>query len=592
METGTINSNNKIIKKLFVNAFIIMGMMELMMTMASMIDSYYIGNYVGSMGMAASGFARPFFSFVNIISGLLGLGIQLLCSHYIGKGSLDNAQKAFSGALFIGLVSSAILASVGFFNSRAIASIYGRGEAVADILILSEDYLKGLFLGAPAMIIFGILSPIVQIGNGKKMITVSVVLQFAVDIAGDALNAYAFDSSMFGFGIATSAAYYVSLVPLVVYFLRSDAILKLRLSLLPPGDFKEIFRSGWSKAIKRICSTLKPIALNGLSLLLGMSLALSAYSITNQVRDVLVSFCAGATGAAVLIGALLYGQRDRDGLKCLSSLAIRAVGVAAALGAVCIVCARPIADFFISDSEDVIRMATLSIRCVGIMIPFSVFNSMFISFMQITKRYRLVNALSYLNRLILIVLTSALLGFLFGTNGLWWALPISEIVNAVITLLTAAKLNGSFPRKVVDLLCLPEDFGFKKEDYIEISVNCAEDVVALQDTVKAFCASHGIESRRSYFTQLALEELAMNVIEHGFPKCRHTPSIHVWITYDDGDMKLRIQDNCPGFNVMKHCGELQQESRERCVGLRLVSKISKEMNYVNMLETNNLMITI
>ena len=98
MKTGTITSNKAILKRLFVSAFFVVCVMELANSVASMIDSFFVGNYIGSMGMAAAGFSKPFFSFVGIISGLLGLGIQLLCSHYIGKGSLDNAQKALETA--------------------------------------------------------------------------------------------------------------------------------------------------------------------------------------------------------------------------------------------------------------------------------------------------------------------------------------------------------------------------------------------------------------------------------------------------------------------------------------------------------------
>ena len=68
--------------------------------------------------------------------------------------------------------------------------------------------------------------------------------------------------------------------------------------------------------------------------------------------------------------------------------------------------------------------------------------------------------------------------------------------------------------------------------------------------------------------------------------------MHVWLTYDNGDIILRFQDNCPGFNVMKHCSALAEANPESSVGLRIVSKISKRMNYVNSLGTNNLMITI
>ncbi len=592
MKTGTLKSNREILSVLFRNAFIVTCLLELINSAASLTDSYFMGNYIGSLGMAAMGYARPFFSFVDIVCGPLGLGMQLICSHYIGRGETDYAQKTFSGCLTIGFALSALLTVWGVARSGSIAAMYGTGSNTAQVIPLAEEYLRGLFFGVPAMIAFGMLAPIVQLGNGKNIITVSILAQLVSDVVGDSLSTFVFDGGIFGLGAATAVSYYCAVVPLVFYFFRGDVILRLRLSLLPVSDLKKIADAGASKSIKRICNTIKPIILNALSLILGTSLALSVYSITNQVRDLLISFSAGITSAAVLIGALLYSQRDRDGLKTLSKIVFRAIDMISLLGVVCIVFARPIAGFFISDSQEVLEMAALSIRCVGIMIPFSTFNGVFISFMQITQRYRLVNILSYLNRLILIVGVSALMGFLFGTNGLWWALPVSEIIDAGIAVMLVKRRTGRFPREAADMLCLESDFGYDEGDYIELSVTGADELAELQDMVSSFCKDHGMDSRRTFFTCLALEELTMNVIEHGFPRCRRTPVIHIWITFDNGEIRLRFQDNCPGFNVMKHCSELRGKSPENCVGLRLVSRISKDMNYVNSLETNNLMITI
>ncbi len=85
LETGTITSNKVILRRVFFNAFFVMCFLEIMNSAASLIDSYFMGNYIGTVGMAAMGYARPFFSFVDIICGPLGLGMQLVCSHYIGK---------------------------------------------------------------------------------------------------------------------------------------------------------------------------------------------------------------------------------------------------------------------------------------------------------------------------------------------------------------------------------------------------------------------------------------------------------------------------------------------------------------------------
>lgn len=542
--------------------------------------------------MAAMSYARPFFSFVDIVCGPLGLGMQLVSSNYIGKGDVKRAQKTFSGALFIGLIISAIFVLLGLLIPDNVASSYAVKKGMAEILPLSSKYLDGLFIGIPAMIGFGILSPIVQLGGGKKLITYSIVVQLIADIIGDSLSVFVFKNGIFGIGLATSLSYYFSLIPLFVYFCRKDAILRLRLSAMPFADIKEIVKAGATKAIKRICNTIKPIVMNLLSVILGTSLALSAFNITNQMRDLLISFSAGVAGAVILIGALLYSQRDRTSLKALTEFTLWSIVFIAVIGAICIIFSRQIVGIFISDSEEVIEMAALSIRCIGFMIPFATFNGVFISFQQMTGRYKTANKLSYLNRLILIVFFSAVLGFVFGTNGLWWAFPVSEIANTIMCLLIVRRRLGRFPREILDLLCLPEDFGLSENDYIEFNITDKKDIENIFEKVKEFCQFHKIDSQKITYTELALEELSINVIEHGFPKCKKNPIINIWISYDGSDIFLRFQDNCPSFNVMKYCSEIREKNPESSIGLHIISKISKEMYYFNSLNTNNLTITI
>lgn len=585
-------SRKKILIRVFWGAFWVASLIELINSAASSIDYYYVGHYVGSLGIAAMSLVRPFFSFTGIIGGPLGLGLQLVCSSHIAKGETNRAQKVFNGVFALGLICSTIFAILGIIFTGSLITMYGTKNGVAEVLPFAKDYLRALFIGAPAIILYAVMTPTIQLVDGKKRVTASMIMHIIVAVTGDAVSVFIVKGGMFGIGLATSISYYVALIPYIHYLTRKDAIFGIKMTFMGFEDLKNVLNSGSSVAIKRVCNTLKPVILNILSLLLGTTLAVSAYGITSQVRDILISFSAGVAGSVVLLGAVLYAEKNRASLEYLAKVALTGIGVITGIGVLLIIFSHRVAAIFVTDSKEVLDMASLSIRCVGLMIPLSTFNGVYISFMQITKRFKVVNILSFLNRIVLLVATSAVMGVAFGINGLWWAFPVSELINLIICLFITWKINGRFPTTITDFLCLPEDFGYKRSSCIDFSPKSIQDIPGMLDAIKKFCALHGVDSKRAFFTELVTEELTTNVIQHGFAKCKKKPLLAICLVFDNDTLYLRIEDNCPKFNVRDYCCELSNGDLAHGIGLKCVAKLAKDMQYMNALEINTISITM
>ena len=51
---------------------------------------------------------------------------------------------------------------------------------------------------------------------------------------------------------------------------------------------------------------------------------------------------------------------------------------------------------------------------------------------------------------------------------------------------------------------------------MDINISSMEEVTALSQDVYNFCMTHGCDERRAYHMSLAIEEMAGNVVKHGF----------------------------------------------------------------------------
>ena len=127
---------------------------------------------------------------------------------------------------------------------------------------------------------------------------------------------------------------------------------------------------------------------------------------------------------------------------------------------------------------------------------------------------------------------------------------------------------------------------------MDISIESMDEVVSVSQRVQHFCHDKGIDGRRAYLAALSLEEMARNVVEHGFTKDRRSHSIDIRVAHKDDDIILRIRDDCIPFDPVSRYKLGANEDKTFNIGLRIVFGISKDIQYQNILGMNALTIRI
>ena len=130
-------------------------------------------------------------------------------------------------------------------------------------------------------------------------------------------------------------------------------------------------------------------------------------------------------------------------------------------------------------------------------------------------------------------------------------------------------------------------------DRIERSIRSMDEVIALSKDVGGFCAAHGIGSKEANRLSLCIEEMAGNVIEHGFSDGK-PHSLDVRVLVKDGQRVLRMRDDCALFDLQEKADHwaFDPEHPERNIGIRMVMHAAKDIAYTNTMNTNNLIVTI
>ena len=94
------------------------------------------------------------------------------------------------------------------------------------------------------------------------------------------------------------------------------------------------------------------------------------------------------------------------------------------------------------------------------------------------------------------------------------------------------------------------------------------------------------------FAALFLEEMAGNVAEHGFMKDTKQHTIDIRIAHKDGQVILRIRDDCVPFDPGERQKISSPDDPVKNIGIRMVYQMAKKVEYQSILGLNVLTIRI
>ena len=203
-----------------------------------------------------------------------------------------------------------------------------------------------------------------------------------------------------------------------------------------------------------------------------------------------------------------------------------------------------------------------------------------------------MHILSVLDGVICVAGFTALLIPRLGMNSVYIANVLNGVVTTIVIVLYACLKNRRFPKNMEELMVIPDDFGVPETDRLDLTVQSMDEVVTISQRVQEFCREKGIEDRRATLAGLSLEEMAGNVVDHGFRKDSKKHTVDVRVVYKDKGVLLRIKDDCIPFDPAERQKLTDPDDPAKNIGIRMIYQIANDIQYQNILGLNVLTITI
>jgi len=576
----------KNLSKVYMSLFPIQALAAGLPAINALLDSLIIGNFIGTVGLAIVGFISPLLMLVNAIAGTVSSGSQLMCGQAVGHADNRKINGIYTVSILMCLILGIPMTVLTQLIPEQIATILGAG---GEYLAETAKYVQGLGLGIVFILLNSTLLPYLQLEQSRKTSTATVIAMLVINIGGDFASVFLFEGKMFGIGLATSLSFFVS-VTIAVVKLFGSKLFKFRVSECNIKIVLEICRLGLPDGFMSLCIMFRNRIMNHYVFLYGGAVGMSAISVANSITTAFGNLVqSGYSGSARLVSSVLVGQRDIKSLRDLPRIMIKNVWwIYTAIYAIVFAFSGPLALLFGAESEFIGTYMTV-IRLFNLWYFPIIINEPVFSIYQGLGRVSLVTPL----RLINIAAPWAICAVLCPIVGLPAAVSITwgaDIFTFAFFVIYFTVKTKRLPRLPFELAYIPSSLSAPRENRYVVTVQTFDEAVKASEEVIEFCKTHDIPAKTAYYCGLCVEEMATDTIRNGFKKQGSTIDIRMFI--DDGHVRIMLRDTGREFSPIKWLELCKPEETERSVGIKMVSKLADEMNYIHTLGMNVLTISL
>ena len=400
-----------------------------------------------------------------------------------------------------------------------------------------------------------------------------------------------FNGGMFGMAVATTLSSVVGFTVIMTHYLRKDRLIHFTWKGLKLGDLGDVGLRGIPHAINMGCQALRTLVFNTFLLAIADTMAVTGLSIANNAFSIMFALMLGMFVSASILSSLMYSEEDRRGLEHSITQAMKiTAAVFVVLGLLIAIFPKPFAMLFVQpEAVAAVDQGAAFIRFWGIQFMFMALSFAVSGTYQGTMRLRQSYIIDIMREGVLPIVCVIGLGTAFGLRGAEFGFALAGILTFALTILVPFVCNKRFPFKPKDFLILPDDFGAKPEELYEVTVHDIDEVIKASEEVRAFCIERG--AKKANMLALFIEEMAGNTVLYGYPE-GNKGNVDLRFVFHDDSGVIRLRDDGTPFDPVNWLEKNSGEDRASGLGIRVVTGLAKNVNYMASMEMNNLMIML
>ena len=419
----------------------------------NMVDSIFIGQGCGPLAISGLALTFPLMNLSAAFGAMVGVGASTLISMRLGQRDYDTARTVLGNVVVLNTIIGLLFAVVMLLFLDPVLYFFGASEAT---LPYAREYMEIILLGNVVTHMYLGLNAVMRAAGHPRKSMYATIITVILNAVLDPIFIFGFDWGIRGAAIATILAQIVSLMWQLRFLSNRNELLHFQRGIyrLKRRIVSNILSIGMAPFLMNLAACFITILINRSFKEHGGDLMIGAYGITNRVAFLFVMIVMGLNQGMQPIAGYNYGARQFDRVLRVLRLTLYGATILS-IGAFLLgeFLPRAAVSLFTTD-EELIGLAVTGMRLSFLMFPLVGFQMVATNFFQSLGMASKAIFLSLSRQLLFLMPALLLLPSLFAWCGLesswgvWCALPLSDLIAAIVTLVMLIKQLRKFRAQI------------------------------------------------------------------------------------------------------------------------------------------------
>ena len=180
----------------------------LVMSLNILIDSIFVGNWIGSIAIAAINVVLPVSFFIGALGMAIGIGGSSIISRALGAGNKNKALQTFGNQIALTLLVTISMVVLGLYFVDSLIPAFGGKGAIFEP---AKVYYIIVLYGVPLLALCMMGNTVIRAEGKPKFAMIAMIIPSVGNLLLDYLFIHVFDWGMHGAAWATTAGYFLCL---------------------------------------------------------------------------------------------------------------------------------------------------------------------------------------------------------------------------------------------------------------------------------------------------------------------------------------------------------------------------------------------
>ncbi|MVO09525.1 MATE family efflux transporter [Flavobacterium sp. TP390] len=403
----------------------------LFMSVNILIDTIFVGQWIGSLAIAAVSVVLPITFLISSLGMALGIGGSSIISRALGAENREKALQTFGNQIVLTLGLAILAVLIGLLYSEEVLLLFG---ANGEIMQPAMDFFIPVLYGVPFLALCMMGNTVIRAEGKPKFAMIAMIIPAFGNIILDVIFIKFLNLGMFGAALATSLSYFMCFVFIFWFFIfKSELRLQMHHYVLQINIVSEIASLGFVTFARQGVVAILSIILNHTLYIHGGEISVAIYGIISRMLMFALFPILGVTQGFLPVAGYNYGAKNYVRVNETISKSIKwAAGLATIIFIVILVLAEPIVAIFSKDAT-IIKETPSALRLVFAASPIIAIQLIGAAYFQAAGKAIPALLLTLTKQGFFLIPLILVLPNYYGIFGVWIAFPIADILSTLVT---------------------------------------------------------------------------------------------------------------------------------------------------------------